>query len=81
MAKAKIIGQGEMVWMSVLSMLIPAVLIIGALVYVAFYANGYDIFQKLVIIAIALIVIGVAEGVIWMVWAAGKGMMSWPQQK
>lgn len=74
-------SQDEIVCMSIISTLIPAVLLIGALVYVAFYATGYSIFQKVVIVIIAMIVVGVAEALLWMVWAGKKGMMSWPQRK
>jgi hypothetical protein len=73
--------QKEMVCMSVLSILIPAVLLIGALVYVAFCATGYSIFQKVVIVIIALIVVGVAEALLWMVWAGKRGLMKWPEPK
>lgn len=80
MAKGKV-SQGEIVWMSVVAILIPAILLIGTLIYVAFYSNGYSLFQKIVIVIIALIVIGVAEAVLWMVWAGRKGLMAWPQPK
>jgi membrane protein YdbS with pleckstrin-like domain len=80
MAKAKT-DRREMMWLSVISVLIPAILIVGALVYVAFCANGYSLFQKIVVVVIALIVAGVAEALIWMVWAAGKGLMNFQQCK
>lgn len=72
--------QEEMVWMSALSALIPAILLIGALVYVAFYSTGYSIFQKIVIVIIALIVVAVAEALLWLAWAGSRGMMKWPPQ-
>ena len=68
----------EMVWMSALSALIPAILLIGALVYVAFYATGYSLFQKVVIVIIALIVMAAAEALLWLAWAGSKGLMDWP---
>jgi len=80
MAKGTV-SQGEMVWMSVVAMLIPAVLLIGSLIYVAFYATGYSLFQKIVIVIVALIAVGVAEALLWMVWAGRKGLMRWPQSK
>ena len=80
MANVKM-SQREMVWMSAVSVLIPAILLILALVYVAFYASGYSLFQKVIIVIIALIVIAVAEALVWMGWAGRKGMMCWPQPK
>ena len=62
----------DVVWMSVVSTLIPAILLIAALVYVAFYANGYSLFQKIVVVVICLIVICVAEALLWMVWREGR---------
>ena len=59
-------------------MLIPAILCICVLVYVAFYAAGYTLFQKVAVVIIAMIVIGVAEALFWMLWAAKRGFMQWP---
>ena len=80
MAKGKV-SQSEMIWMTVIAILIPSILLIGALVYVAFYAGGFSLFQKLVIALIALIIVCVAESILWMIWAGKKGLMNWPQSK
>jgi hypothetical protein len=74
-------SQGEMMWMSVVSVLIPAIFLVCSLVYVAFYADGYSLFQKIVIVVVALIVVGAAEALLWMVWAGRKGLLCWPQSK
>ena len=74
MPKPKV-SSGEMVRMTIVSVLIPSILLIVALVWVAFYSTGYSLFQKIVIAVIALIVIGAAEAVLWMVWTGKKGMM------
>jgi len=81
MAKRTVSMNLDIVWMSVISTLIPAVLLIGALVYVAFYASGYSLFQKIVVVIISLIVICVAEALIWMVWAGKRGFMRFPETK
>lgn len=82
MAKAKpVVDQGEMVGMSIIAILIPAIILVLTLIYVAFYANGYTLFQKIVIVIIALVVVGVAEALLWTVWAGRKGLMNWPQPK
>lgn len=80
MARANTI-QEEMVGMTIASVLIPAILIIISLIYVAFYANGYSLFQKIVIIIIALIVVGAAEALLWMAWAGRRGLIHWQQPK
>ncbi len=80
MAKGTV-SQGEMIFMTVVAMLIPAVLLIGSLVYTAFYANGYTLFQKIVVVIIALIIVGVAECILWVVWAGRKGLMGWQRHK
>ncbi|MDE1860961.1 MAG: hypothetical protein KGH72_04575 [Candidatus Micrarchaeota archaeon] len=76
MAKTSV-SPSEILWMSVVAILIPAVILIGALIYVAFYTSGYSLFQQIVIIIVALIVVAVAEAILWMAWAAKKGMMHW----
>jgi len=68
----------EMLGMIVASILIPAILLIGSLAYVAFYANGFNLFQKAVIVIIALVLVGAAEALLWMVWAAKSGQFQWP---
>lgn len=75
------VSQGEMILMSIAAMLIPVVLLVGSLIYAAFYANGYTLFQKIVVVMIALILVGVAEALLWMVWSVKKGLMRWPKPK
>jgi hypothetical protein len=75
------VSQGEMVGMAIAAVLIPAIILVASLIYVAFYASGYSLFQKIVIVLIALIVIGVAEALLWMAWAGSKGFMRWPPQQ
>jgi hypothetical protein len=74
MAKRAITQEG-MVWRIILTILIPALLLIGAFVYVAFYANGYDLFQKIVIVVVALIASGAIISILWVTWAGGKGLI------
>jgi hypothetical protein len=80
MAKGRV-SQGELMLMSALSVLIPAMLLVGALTFIAFYANGYSLFQKLVLLLVALIVVGVLEALLWLVWAGKKGLLGWPRPK
>lgn len=77
MAK-KNMPQGGMTGIIAASVLLPALVLIGSLIYVAFYSSGYSLFQKIVIVIIALIVICAAESILWMAWASKKGFMQFP---
>jgi hypothetical protein len=68
-----------MTWKIVLTLLIMAVFLIGSLVYVGFYANGYSLFQKIVVFLIALIAAGVIISIMWVVWAGSKGLIREPR--
>ncbi len=72
----------EWIWRSVLTLVIVAVTLIGSLAYVAFYATGLSLFQKVVIVLIALIVAGVIAGIIWMTgWSKFMNKKSWSMFK
>ena len=66
-----------MVGMMVASVLIPAILLVGSLVWIAFYASGYSLFQKIVIAVIAMIVICTPNRCSGWSWAGKKGMGYW----
>ena len=77
----KPISQSEMLRVAIVAMLIPAVLLIGSLVYAAFYTKGYTLFQKITVVLVALVLVAVAEAILWMVWAGSRGIMRWPKPK
>jgi len=44
------------------------VFLIAPLIYVAFYAIGFDLFQKVVVVIISFIVFVVLTAILWMSW-------------
>ena len=68
----------EMIWRSVLTLVIIAGTLIVALAYVAFYAVGFGLFQKIVVVLIALIVACAVVSIIWMLgWSKYMNKRMW----
>ena len=80
MAKGMVLSN-EMVMMVVISILIPTVLLIGSLLYVAFFATAFNLLQKIVVLLVALIVSLVAESLLWVICASKKGLMALKKPK
>lgn len=59
----------------ILTILVLASFLAGSLYYVAFYTEGYSLFQKVAVILIALIVAVAAVSIVWVVWAAKRGLI------
>ncbi len=57
-------GRGRWVWGKALSIILRAAYAIGVLVYVAFYTEGFSLFQEVVVLLVAIIVYGAAESII-----------------
>ena len=53
----------------IVTILIVAAFISGSLLYVAFYSSGYSLFQKGVIVLVALIVAAALISILWVLWA------------
>lgn len=51
-------GRGRWVWGKALSIILRAAYAIGVLVYVAFYTEGFSLFQEVVVLLVAIIVYG-----------------------
>ena len=49
--------------------------LVGVLIYLGFYTAGYDIFQKVVVFLVALIVAAAAIAIMWVSWAGRRGWM------
>ncbi len=64
-------------WRIVFTILAGTAFLVGSLVYVAFYAIGYDLVQKIVVVLVALIVAAAAISIVWVTWAGRRGMMRW----
>ena len=67
-----------MVWRIVLTIITMAGFLIGSLIYVAFYTSGFSLFQKIVVVLVALILAGTIVSIAWVTWAGRRGMIkSW----
>ena len=61
----------------ILSIIMLAAFLAGSLVFVGFYTSGYDLFQKIVVILVAMIMAFAALAIVWVTWAGRRGMMGW----
>ncbi len=61
----------------VLSIVTLAAFLAGSLIVVGFYTSGYDLFQKIVVVLVAMIIAFAALAVLWVTWADRRGMMGW----
>lgn len=53
-----------------LTVVVPTVLIVGALLFVSFIAQGYTLLEKLAILVIALVASIAIVAWLWMKWAS-----------
>ena len=61
----------------ILSILIFAGFLVGSLVYVGFYTEGFSTLQKVISILVAMIIAFAALAIVWVTWAGRRGMMGW----
>ena len=61
----------------VLSIITLAAFLVGSLIFVGFYTSGYDLFQKIVVVLVAMIIAFAALAIVWVTWAGRRGMMGW----
>ncbi len=52
------------VWRKVLSIVLRTAYAVGVLIYVTFYTNGFTLFQKLVVLLVAIIIYGATESIV-----------------
>lgn len=64
-----------MVWRVVLTIVTLAAFLAGSLIYVAFYTGGFSLFQKIVVVLVALIIAGTIVSIAWVTWAGRRGML------
>ena len=62
-----------MVWRIVGTILVFTAFLVGSLVYVGFYTSGYNLFQKIVVILVALILATATVAIMWVSWAGRRG--------
>ncbi len=49
----------------------------GSLIFVGFYTSGYGLFQKIVVILVAMIIAFAGLAIVWVTWAGRRGIMGW----
>jgi hypothetical protein len=47
--------------------------LVGSLIYVGFYTNGYSLFQKIVVFLVGLILAVTVVAIMWVSWAGRRG--------
>jgi len=50
-----------------------AAFLVGTLIYVGFYTNGYSLFQKIVVFLVGFILAIAVVAVMWVAWAGRRG--------
>ncbi len=68
-------SSGDVLRISIIAVLIPIVLLAGSLIYVELFARGYGIFQKIGIVLVALVFVGILEALLWVVLIAKRNLM------
>ena len=58
-----------MVLRTVFTILVAAFALAGSLAYVAFYADGFTLFQKIAVVLIASILGAAGISIVWVAWA------------
>ena len=59
----------------VLTIITLAGFLVGSLIYVAFYTSGFDLYQKTVVVLVALIIAVTIVALVWVTWAGRRGMI------
>lgn len=62
-------------WRIIGTILIGAGFLVAALIWIGFYAVGYDPVQKIIVFLIALILAAAAISILWVSWAGRRGWM------
>ena len=55
------------------SIIILAAFLVGSLIYIAFPASGFSLFQKFVVFLVAFIIAVAAIAIMWVTWAGRRG--------
>jgi len=65
----------SILWRIIGTIIAFAAFLVGSLIYVGFYAKGYNAFQDFVVVAVALIIALAAIAIIWVTFAGRRGWM------
>jgi uncharacterized protein YacL len=55
------------------TIIVLAAFLVGSLITVGFYTTDYTLFQKIVVVLVALIIATTAISVMWVTWAGRRG--------
>ena len=72
-------NQGELMARVVATIIIGVVFVVGSLLYIAFPGSALDVFQKIVVFIVAVIIAWAIIALIWISWASKRGFMN-PQR-
>jgi len=59
----------------ILTIVTVAGFLIGSLIYIAFYTEGYNLFQQIAVFLVALILAITIVSILWVTWAGRRGML------
>ncbi len=66
---------GGLMWRIIGTILAFSGFLIASLIYVGFYASGFDLGQKVIVVVVALIIAFAAIAVMWVTFAGRRGWM------
>jgi uncharacterized membrane protein YdbT with pleckstrin-like domain len=62
-----------MVWRIIGTILTLTAFLVGTLIYVGFYTDGYSLFQKIVVFLVGFILAIAVVAIMWVAWAGRRG--------
>lgn len=68
-------AAGGILWRIVATILTLTAFLVGTLIFVGFYTDGYTLFQKIVVFLVGFILSIAAVSIIWVAWAGRRGWM------
>jgi hypothetical protein len=66
---------GDLMWRIIGTIVAFSAFLIASLIYVGFYASGFDLGQKVIVVVVALIIAFAAIAVMWVTFAGRRGWM------
>jgi len=69
---------GGLIWRIIGTIIAFSAFLIGSLIYVGFYASGFDFTQKVIVVLVALIIAFAAVAIMWVSFAGRRGWMGDP---
>jgi len=66
---------GGLMWRIIGTIITFSAFLVGSLIYVGFYATGFDLGQKVIGVVVALIIAFAAVAIMWVSFAGRRGWM------